>query len=50
MLLFQIVGVAIGDVARAFFAPAGPVLKLGLGLDGVGTWSGVPGGAPNSSE
>ena len=38
---------SIGDVARAFFAPAGPVLKLGLGLDGVGTWSGVPGGAPN---
>jgi carbon-monoxide dehydrogenase large subunit len=37
----------IGAVARAFFAPAGPVLKLGLGLDGVGTWSGVPGGAPN---
>lgn len=38
---------SISDVARAFFAPAGPVLKLGLGLDGVGTWSGVPGGAPN---
>jgi aerobic carbon-monoxide dehydrogenase large subunit len=38
---------AIGDVARAFFAPAGPVLRLGLGFDGVGTWSGVPGGAPN---
>ncbi len=37
----------IADVARAFFAPAGPVMKLGLGLDGVGTWSGVPGGAPN---
>ena len=38
---------SIGEVARAFFAPAGPVMKLGLGLDGVGTWSGVPGGAPN---
>ena len=38
---------SIGDVAHAFFAPAGPVTKLGLGLDGVGTWSGVPGGAPN---
>ena len=38
---------SISDVARAFFAPAGPVLKFGLGLDGVGTWSGVPGGAPN---
>jgi aerobic carbon-monoxide dehydrogenase large subunit len=37
----------IGDVARAFFAVAGPVTRLGLGLDGVGTWSGVPGGAPN---
>jgi aerobic carbon-monoxide dehydrogenase large subunit len=39
--------IAIGDVARAFFAPAGPVAKLGLGLEGVGTYSGVPGGAPN---
>ncbi len=38
---------SIADVAHAFFAPAGPVVKLGLGLDGVGTWSGVPGGAPN---
>jgi len=37
----------IADIARAFFTPAGPVMKLGLGLDGVGTWSGVPGGAPN---
>jgi aerobic carbon-monoxide dehydrogenase large subunit len=37
----------IADVARAFFALAGPVIKFGLGLDGVGTWSGVPGGAPN---
>jgi len=48
---FTVVGtdksMKIGDVARAFFAPAGPVMKLGLGLDGVGTWSGVPGGAPN---
>ncbi len=38
---------AITDVARAFFAPAGPVLKFGLGLDGVGSYAGVPGGAPN---
>jgi aerobic carbon-monoxide dehydrogenase large subunit len=38
---------SIGEVARAFFALAGPVMKLGLGLEGVGTWSGVPGGAPN---
>jgi carbon-monoxide dehydrogenase large subunit len=37
----------ITDVARAFFAPVGPVLKLGLGLDGIGNWSGAPGGAPN---
>ncbi|HUZ32625.1 MAG TPA: xanthine dehydrogenase family protein molybdopterin-binding subunit [Xanthobacteraceae bacterium] len=48
---FTVIGtdkrMSITDVARAFFAPAGPVLKLGLGLDGVGTWSGVPGGAPN---
>src|SRR5215472_11570212 len=38
---------SIAQVAGAFFAPAGPVSKLGLGLDGVGTWSGIPGGAPN---
>ena len=48
---FTVVGtdkrMSITEVARAFFAPAGPVMKLGLGLDGVGTWSGVPGGAPN---
>jgi aerobic carbon-monoxide dehydrogenase large subunit len=48
---FTVIGtdkrMSIADVARAFFAPAGPVLKLGLGLDGVGTYSGVPGGAPN---
>lgn len=48
---FTVIGtdkrMSIGDVAHAFFAPAGPVMKLGLGLDGVGTWSGVPGGAPN---
>jgi aerobic carbon-monoxide dehydrogenase large subunit len=48
---FTVVGtdkrMSIGDVAHNFFAPAGPVTKFGLGLDGVGTWSGVPGGAPN---
>jgi aerobic carbon-monoxide dehydrogenase large subunit len=48
---FAVVGtdkkMSISDVARAFFAPAGPVSKLGLGLDGVGTFSGAPGGAPN---
>jgi carbon-monoxide dehydrogenase large subunit len=48
---FTVIGtdksMSIGEIARAFFAPAGPVLKFGLGFDGVGTWSGVPGGAPN---
>ena len=34
-------------MAKAFFAPAGPVLKFGLGLEAAGTYSGVPGGAPN---
>jgi aerobic carbon-monoxide dehydrogenase large subunit len=34
-------------VAKAFFAPAGPVLKFGLGLDAAGSYSGAPGGAPN---
>ncbi|AXK81991.1 xanthine dehydrogenase family protein molybdopterin-binding subunit [Pseudolabrys taiwanensis] len=34
-------------VAKAFFAPAGPVIKFGLGLDAAGSYSGVPGGAPN---
>jgi carbon-monoxide dehydrogenase large subunit len=38
---------SITDVAKAFFAPAGPVLKFGLGLEAAGTYSGVPGGAPN---
>lgn len=34
-------------VAKAFFAPAGPVLKFGLGLDATGSYAGAPGGAPN---
>jgi carbon-monoxide dehydrogenase large subunit len=37
----------ITEVAKAFFAPAGPVLKFGLGLEAAGTYSGAPGGAPN---
>jgi len=37
----------ITEVAKAFFAPAGPVAKFGLGLEAAGTYSGVPGGAPN---
>jgi aerobic carbon-monoxide dehydrogenase large subunit len=48
---FAVVGtdkaMSITDVAKAFFAPAGPVLKFGLGLEAAGTYSGVPGGAPN---
>jgi carbon-monoxide dehydrogenase large subunit len=48
---FTVIGtdkqMSIADVAHAFFIPVGPVVKLGLGLDGVGTWSGAPGGAPN---
>jgi carbon-monoxide dehydrogenase large subunit len=35
------------DVAKAFYAPAGPVLKFGLGLAAAGSYAGVPGGAPN---
>ena len=48
---FTVVGtdkaMAITEVAKAFFAPAGPVQKFGLGLEAAGTYSGVPGGAPN---
>ena len=39
--------IGIMDVAKAFYAPAGPVLKFGLGLDAAGSYAGVPGGAPN---
>jgi carbon-monoxide dehydrogenase large subunit len=38
---------AITEVAKAFFAPVGPVQKFGIGLDAAGTYSGAPGGAPN---
>jgi aerobic carbon-monoxide dehydrogenase large subunit len=38
---------AMTDVAKAFYAPAGPVLKFGLGLEAAGSYTGVPGGAPN---
>ncbi len=48
---FSVVGtdkkIALTDVAKAFYAPAGPVIQFGLGLDGAGSYSGVPGGAPN---
>ena len=48
---FSVVGtdkkIALTDVAKAFFAPAGPVIQFGLGLDASGSYSGVPGGAPN---
>jgi aerobic carbon-monoxide dehydrogenase large subunit len=40
-------GIPLTAVAKAFYAPAGPVLKFGLGLDAAGSYSGVPGGAPN---
>ena len=39
--------IPLTTVAKAFFAPAGPVLKFGLGLDASGSYSGAPGGAPN---
>ena len=35
------------DVAKMFYMPAGPVVKLGLGLEAAGSYAGVPGGAPN---
>ena len=48
---FAVIGtdktIPLTTVAKAFFAPAGPVLKFGLGLDASGSYSGVPGGAPN---
>jgi carbon-monoxide dehydrogenase large subunit len=48
---FTVVGtdksISLTAVAKAFFAPAGPVLKFGLGLDAAGSYSGAPGGAPN---
>jgi aerobic carbon-monoxide dehydrogenase large subunit len=48
---FTVVGtdktMAMTDVAKAFYAPAGPVVKLGLGLEAAGSYAGVPGGAPN---
>jgi carbon-monoxide dehydrogenase large subunit len=49
--LFRVVGtdkaIPLTAVAKAFYAPAGPVLKFGLGLDASGSHSGAPGGAPN---
>jgi carbon-monoxide dehydrogenase large subunit len=48
---FTVVGtdktMSMVDVAKAFYAPAGPVLKFGLGLEAAGSYAGVPGGAPN---
>jgi aerobic carbon-monoxide dehydrogenase large subunit len=48
---FAVVGtdkaIPMTEVAKAFYAPAGPVLKFGLGLEAAGSYSGVPGGAPN---
>lgn len=49
--IFKVAGtdkaIPLTAVAKAFFAPAGPVLKFGLGLDAAGSYSGAPGGAPN---
>jgi carbon-monoxide dehydrogenase large subunit len=49
--LFKVAGtdkaIPLTAVAKAFYAPAGPVLKFGLGLDAAGSHSGAPGGAPN---
>lgn len=49
--LFKVVGtdkvIPLTAVAKAFYAPAGPVLKFGLGLDAAGSHSGAPGAAPN---
>ena len=49
--LYKVAGtdkaIPLTAVAKAFFAPAGPVLQFGLGLEASGTYSGVPGGAPN---
>jgi len=48
---FTIIGtdrsMSITDVAKAFFIPSGPALKLGIGLDAAATYGGFPGGAPN---
>ncbi len=49
--MFNIVGtdkkIPLTGVAKAFYAPAGPVMKFGLHLDAAATYSGAPGGAPN---
>jgi carbon-monoxide dehydrogenase large subunit len=46
---FTVVGtdkaIAMTDVAKAFYAPAGPVLRFGLGLEASGSYTGAPGGA-----
>jgi carbon-monoxide dehydrogenase large subunit len=48
---FTVVGtdkaIALTDVAKAFYAPAGPVLKFGIGLEASGSYTGAPGGPPN---
>jgi carbon-monoxide dehydrogenase large subunit len=49
--LFKVRGtnkaIPLPDVAKMFYLPAGPVVKLGLGLSGQGSSAGLPGGAPN---
>jgi aerobic carbon-monoxide dehydrogenase large subunit len=48
---FTVIGtdkaISMMDVAKAFYAPAGPVLKFGLGLEASGSYTGAPSGAPN---
>jgi len=48
---FTVVGtdkaISMMDVAKAFYAPAGPVLEMGLGLEASGSFTGAPGGPPN---
>jgi aerobic carbon-monoxide dehydrogenase large subunit len=48
---FTVVGtdkaIALTDVAKAFYAPAGPVIKFGIGLEASGSFTGAPGGPPN---
>jgi carbon-monoxide dehydrogenase large subunit len=48
---FTVVGtdkaIAMTDVAKAFYAPAGPVLRFGLGLEASGSYTGAPGRPPN---
>lgn len=39
--------IALTDVAKAFFIPAGPMSQLGVGLQATGTWNADPPNFPN---